>query len=80
MQPELYMFLATIAIILGATKLFIWNEPAGKGLSGIILVIVGIFTQTSNAIQAGSGDIIGFAGYVLIAIGMWLMIKEITGR
>jgi len=80
MLTEIYIFLATIAIILGGTKLFIYNQPAGKGLSGIILIITGIFTQTINTIQAGTGDIIGYAGYVLIAIGIWLLIKEITNR
>jgi hypothetical protein len=77
---EFYMFLATIAIILGACKLFIFNEPAGKGLTGIILIITGLFTQLSDTVLAGTSGIIGYAGYILIAIGCWLIIKEITNR
>lgn len=80
MSPEFYAFMATIAIILGATYLFIYKEPAGKGLTGIILMITGIFTQTSEAIVTGTADIFGYAGYVIIAIGVWLIIKEITNR
>lgn len=80
MRLEFYAFIATIAIILGACYLFIYKQPAGKGLSGIILIITGIFTQTSESIVVGTADIFGYAGYILITIGIWLIIKEITNR